>query len=85
MARHPVDLLSLAFGLLFGAASLLLLIGGIDAVSWEWIGPVAAIAAGGILILAARPKGPAADGSLVGATNSPVGERPPVGQDSGSA
>jgi hypothetical protein len=54
MTRHPADLLSLAFGLLFAAMGLLLLTGGFDTLSLQWVPPVAAIVLGGILILAAR-------------------------------
>ena len=54
MTRHPADLLSLAFGLLFAAMGLLLISGGLDALSLQWVPPVAAIVLGGILILAAR-------------------------------
>ena len=54
MARHTADLLSLAFGLLFAATGLLLISGGLDTLSLQWVPPVAAIVLGGILILAAR-------------------------------
>ena len=54
VTRHPADFLSLAFGLLFTAIGLVLLSGGFEALSLEWVGPMAAIALGGILILAGR-------------------------------
>lgn len=54
MLRHSVDFLSLAFGLLFVAAGLVLLSGGSEALSLAWIGPLAAIALGAILVSAAR-------------------------------
>jgi hypothetical protein len=59
MSRHSIDLLSLAFGLLFAALGLVLLSGGRDALSLGWVGPLTAIALGGILIAAARSSGPA--------------------------
>lgn len=56
MTRHPADLLSLAFGLLFTAVGVALLLGGdIDALSLEWLAPVAAVLLGTILIVAGRP------------------------------
>ena len=58
MTRHPLDLLSLAFGLLFAIVGVLLLSGGIDALALEWLAPLVAIAIGGVLILAARPTRP---------------------------
>jgi len=57
MARHPADFLSLTFGLLFAATGLVLLSGGIDWVSLEWVGPLAAIVLGAVLILVARSSG----------------------------
>ena len=61
MARHPADLLSLSFGLLFVAGGLILLSGNIDWPSLEWVGPLAAIVLGGVLILVARSSGAARD------------------------
>ncbi len=57
MARHAADLLSLAFGLLFSAIGLVLLTGGIGAVSMAWAGPPVAIGLGGVLLVAARSSG----------------------------
>lgn len=54
MARHPTDFFSLAFGLTFVACGLILLSGGSAAISLEWVGPMAAIGIGAILLLAAR-------------------------------
>jgi hypothetical protein len=54
MARHPADLVSLAFGLLFAALGLVLLSGGAGALSLAWLGPLVAVALGGLLILAGR-------------------------------
>ena len=54
MTRHPTDFLSLTFGLAFVAFGLVLLSGGTGALSLEWVGPMAAIAIGGLLVLAAR-------------------------------
>lgn len=61
MARHPADLLSLSFGLLFAAAGLILLSGSTAWPSLEWVGPLAAIVLGAVLILVARSSGPAHD------------------------
>ena len=61
MARHPADLLSLSFGLLFLAIGLVLLSGGSGALSLAWVGPLTAIALGGLLFLAARSSRPAPD------------------------
>ena len=58
MARHPADLVSLSFGLMFVAVALVLLSGGIDALSFEWVGPLAAIVLGALLILVARSSRP---------------------------
>lgn len=54
MTRHPTDFLSLTFGLAFVAFGLVLLSGGTGALSLEWVGPMAAIGIGALLVLAAR-------------------------------
>ena len=54
MSRHPADFLSLTVGLLFAAVGLVLLSGGSGAFSLAWVGPLAAIALGALLFLAAR-------------------------------
>ena len=54
MSRHPADLLSLAFGMLFAGIGLVLLTGGDAALSLAWIGPMTALALGILLIVAAR-------------------------------
>jgi hypothetical protein len=54
MTRHPTDYLSLAFGLAFVACGLVLLSGGSGALSLEWVGPMAAIGIGALLLLAGR-------------------------------
>ena len=54
MSRHPADLLSLTFGLLFAAVGLVLLSGSGGALSLAWVGPLTAIALGALLFLAAR-------------------------------
>jgi hypothetical protein len=61
MARHPADLLSLSFGLLFVAVALVLFSGGIETFSLEWVAPLAAIILGAVLILVARPSAPSDD------------------------
>lgn len=63
MSRHPADLVSLSFGLLFAAIGLILSGGG--DLSLAWVGPLTAVALGGLLILAAR------------STRSPVDDKPP--------
>lgn len=59
MQRHRLDALSLAFGMLFVAAGLLLLSGG-PAVGhnlpMQWVGPLVAIGLGAVIFLAARPQ-----------------------------
>jgi len=61
MSRHPTDYLSLIFGTIFAAVGLVLLAGTDGALSLSWIAPLAAIALGGLLIVAARSSHPAAD------------------------
>lgn len=58
MSRHPTDYLSLVSGLVFVATGLLLVTGGDATVSLAWFGPLAAVALGGLLILAARSSRP---------------------------
>jgi hypothetical protein len=57
MTRHRVDLLSLAFGLLFAAIGAVLLVGDLDLITLDWVAPTVAIAIGVALILAARSQG----------------------------
>ena len=60
MMRHPTDLVSLAFGLLFAAVGAVLLADVRLAISTDWLVPAVAIGFGAILILAgARRRGPA--------------------------
>lgn len=54
MERHPANLFSLLFGLFFTVVGLVLLSGGVEAVSMAWAGPLVAIGLGGLLLLAAR-------------------------------
>jgi hypothetical protein len=54
MARHPADLISLTFGLLFAAIGIVLLFGRPDAIRVEWVLPVATVILGVILIVVAR-------------------------------
>jgi peptidoglycan/LPS O-acetylase OafA/YrhL len=67
MSRHPVDLFSFVCGLLVLAAGLVLLSGNLDQVPLEWVGPVAAIALGVVIVIAAgsarkgRDESPEAD------------------------
>ena len=55
MTRHAPDLLSLTFGLVFSALGLLLAFGDVSRISLEWVAPLAAIALGVVVVLAARP------------------------------
>ena len=59
MQRHDVDPISLAFGLLFAIAGLLLLTGDpTRGTVWlGWVGPAVAIGLGALVILAVRPRG----------------------------
>jgi hypothetical protein len=61
MTRHPADLLSLSFGLVFLTIGLVLLSGDTGALSLAWVGPLTAIALGGLIFLAARSSRAAAD------------------------
>ena len=61
MSRHPADYLSLIFGTIFAAVGLVLLSGTDGALSLSWIAPLAAVALGGLLIVAARSSQPAPD------------------------
>ena len=54
MARHPADLISLTFGLLFAALGIVLLFGRADALRVEWVLPVATVILGVLLIVVAR-------------------------------
>ena len=55
MTRHPTDLLSLVAGLVVLALGLVLLSGGVRDLRLEWVGPVVAIGAGALILVAARP------------------------------
>ena len=54
MARHPGDLISLTFGLLFAAIGVVLLFGRIDELRLDWIVPVATVILGVVVIVVAR-------------------------------
>ena len=58
MTRHPADIVSLAFGLLFVVIGLVLLSDSAGALSWEWLAPLAVIVLGVLLIVVARPTRP---------------------------
>lgn len=60
MQRHDVDLTSLGFGLLFTVAGLLLMSGNPagETIWLGWAGPAVAVAAGGLVIFAVRPRRP---------------------------
>jgi hypothetical protein len=52
--RHPTDLLSLVAGLAVLGLGLLLLAGGVRDIRLEWVGPIVAIGAGAVILVAAR-------------------------------
>jgi hypothetical protein len=54
MTRHPADLISLTFGLLFAAIGVLLLFGRIDDLRLDWVLPAATLILGVLLIVVAR-------------------------------
>ena len=54
MTRHPADLISLTFGLLFVAIGVLLLFGRIDDLRLDWVVPAATVILGVLLIVVAR-------------------------------
>jgi hypothetical protein len=54
MTRHPADLVSLTFGLLFAAIGVVLLFGRIEAIRLDWVVPAATIILGVLLIVVAR-------------------------------
>jgi len=52
MERHPFDAFSFVSGALVLGGALLLLTGGLGDVSLRWVGPVAVIALGALMIVA---------------------------------
>lgn len=54
MRRHSTDLLSLVAGLAFLGLGLVLLAGGVRDIQLEWVGPIVAIGAGSVILVAAR-------------------------------
>jgi hypothetical protein len=54
MTRHPADLISLTFGLLFAAIGVLMLFGRIDDLRLDWVLPAATVILGVLLIVVAR-------------------------------
>jgi hypothetical protein len=62
MARHPADLVSLIFGMLFAAIGVVLLLGRLDGIRLDWILPVATVVLGVLLIVLARSIGRESDG-----------------------
>ena len=56
MTRHPADLISLTFGLLFAAIGVLLLFGRIDDLRLDWVLPAATVILGVLLIVVARSR-----------------------------
>jgi hypothetical protein len=63
MTRHPVDILSLASGLIVVALGLLLLTGSIGDVPLEWVGPAVAIGLGVLILFAALPRREPSEGA----------------------
>jgi hypothetical protein len=56
MTRHPADLVSLTFGLLFATIGAVLLFGSVDALRLDWIVPAVTIILGVLLIVVARSR-----------------------------
>jgi hypothetical protein len=56
VTRHPADLLSLVAGLAVLGLGLLLLSGRVGDIPFEWVGPIAAIGLGALILVAARPR-----------------------------
>jgi hypothetical protein len=57
MTRHPSDLISLVFGLLFLGIGLVLLSGVGHSVSMALLGPLMALGLGGLLVVAGLSRG----------------------------
>ena len=57
MTRHPPDLVSLTFGVLFAAIGILLLFGRSTELRLDWLIPVATVILGVLLIVLASPIG----------------------------
>ena len=62
MTRHPVDYVSLAFGVLFAVIGAVMLAGDQLALSWEWLPPATVIVLGSILISAGWNRRTTTDG-----------------------
>ena len=62
MARHPADLVSLTFGMLFAAIGVVLLLGRLDGIRLDWVIPTAIVVLGVLLIVLARSIGRKPDG-----------------------
>ena len=56
MTRHPADLVSLTFGLLFATIGVVLLFGTIETLRLDWIAPAVTIILGVLLIAVARSR-----------------------------
>ena len=57
LIRHPPDLVSLTFGVLFAAIGILLLFGQLDGIRLDWLIPVITVVLGVLLIVLASPIG----------------------------
>ena len=57
LTRHPPDLVSLTFGVLFAAVGILLLFGRLDGIRLDWLIPVVTVVLGVLLIVLASPIG----------------------------
>ena len=57
MARHPADLVSVTFGMLFAAIGVVLLLGRLDGIRLDWVIPTAIVVLGVLLIVLARSIG----------------------------
>ena len=57
MARHSPDLISLSFGVLFSVIGVVLLLGQLEGIRFDWVVPAATVVLGVLLIVLARPIG----------------------------
>ena len=73
MTRHAFDAVSFAFGLVFVAAGVMLLNGTPNVDALQWVGPVAFIGLGALILIATVPRRrtPAADQE---AEDEPMGD-----------
>jgi hypothetical protein len=75
MTRHPFDTLSFSFGVIILIAGVILLSGRPSTDPLEWVGPVAAVGLGVVILVANLPRRrPAADAAAE--PDEPMGDVP---------